>query len=80
MVRSLHMNLSDATVGRRLRVARTAVGLTQRQLGAKCGLHMMSIQRYESDAFVPPIKVAKQLADALGVSAPWLVFGVESMA
>ena len=46
---------------------RLAAGLSQRQLGEKCGLQQPHVSRYEVGKHEPTLTVAKNLADALGV-------------
>ena len=54
--------------GEKLKAARLAAGLTQEELAARCGLKKQSISRYENSEREPNIRIAKMLADALGVS------------
>lgn len=46
---------------------RLAAGLSQRQLGAVCGLNQPHVSRYESGRHEPGIAVAATMAQALGV-------------
>jgi ribosome-binding protein aMBF1 (putative translation factor) len=46
---------------------RLAAGLSQRQLGEKCGWEQPHVSRYESGKHEPSLTVAVTLADALGV-------------
>lgn len=55
---------SDAT----LTSLRLALGLSQTQLGERCGLEQPHISRYESGKIAPGIDIAARLAAALGVS------------
>ena len=69
-------NLSPSVLGIRLRARREAMGLTQEQLGVAVGIDescgKTRISRYESGVHEPPLHITKQLANALGVSLPYL--------
>lgn len=60
------------TFGERLRAERKRQGLTMRQLGDMCGLHLSAIGQYELDQHNPTIWAAARIADALGVSLDYL--------
>jgi len=62
-----------ALVRRRLRALRTGAGLTQEQLGARCGLGASEVSKYESGRKVPTLPTVGRLAVALGVSPAALV-------
>ena len=68
--------LSPSVFGIRLRARREALGLTQEQLGVAIGIDescgKTRISRYESGVHEPPLHTTKQLAEALGVSLPYL--------
>ena len=61
------------TVGERIRAARKAQGLTQKQLGEKCGIAEPTIRRYELGKLNPKPDTLKKIAKALGVL--WLSLG-----
>lgn len=61
-------------VGRRLRDARTAAGLSQRQL-AFPGCTAVYISRIESGDRIPSLQVLRELGTRLRVSADWLATG-----
>ncbi|HSP72987.1 MAG TPA: tetratricopeptide repeat protein [Gaiellaceae bacterium] len=63
-------------VGRRLRDARSAAGLSQRQL-AFPGCTAVYISRIESGDRIPSLQVLRELGGRLGVSADWLATGAE---
>jgi DNA-binding XRE family transcriptional regulator len=46
---------------------RLAAGLSQRQLGERCGIGQQHISRYESGKHKPSLDTAHQMARALGV-------------
>ncbi len=61
-------------IGDRLRAARRARGLTQRDLQS-AGVTFGYICRIERGSRTPSVEVIRRLADALGVSAVWLETG-----
>lgn len=71
-------NESSATtvVGRRMRARREALGWSQEKLGVLIGIDESSsrarISRYELGVHEPAVATARLLADALGVSLPYL--------
>ena len=52
--------------GRELRIARRVSGLTQEQLGRRCGISLVSECRIERGAALPDIQTAQRLAAAVG--------------
>lgn len=60
-----------------IRGARKRAGLTQAQLGERCGLATITIQQYERGVREPKLAQLQALATALGVSPAWLAFGEE---
>src|SRR5690348_5721226 len=65
---------------RGLRVLRLARGLTQRELGARCGKTRSLISRYESAAGIPYVADLYRLATALDVPLSGFVNFVEELA
>lgn len=69
---------SSATtvVGRRMRARREALGWSQEKLGVLIGIDESSsrarISRYELGVHEPAVATARLIADALGVSLPYL--------
>ena len=61
---------------RRLRAARIAAGLSQKQLGIKAGLDEFvasaRINRYEVGVHEPDVGMTRRLANVLGVPLPYL--------
>ena len=51
----------------KIRKLRIEIGLTQKELGAKCGIDEANIRKYESGKQKPKIDTLKKIADALGV-------------
>ena len=60
------------TYGEKIKAMRVAAGLTQRQLGELCGLEGRStdstVQHWEHDRQLPPIKLLRTIAEALKVT------------
>ena len=61
-------------IGHRLARARREAGLTQAELAARIGVAQRSIQGYESGAGTP-YRHLRQLAEAVGRPAEWLLRG-----
>lgn len=55
------------TTGHRIKAARTKVGLTQKELGAKLGVSESFIAQYETDKRNPKKETLQRIADALGI-------------
>lgn len=66
------------TVGERIRVARKAKGLTQKQLGEACGIAEPTIRRYELGKLNPKYETLQKIAKPLGISVSKL-YGVEPL-
>ncbi len=72
----LSQSINASVFARRLRQARLRVGIAQDKLGVKIGLDetvaSARISRYESGVHEPPIKTARDIAQALGVPLGYL--------
>lgn len=62
--------------GRRVRFARTALGLTQDLFSKSVGLNRFTLSRLESGAVEPSLADALRIAEKLKVSLEWIVAGV----
>lgn len=62
---------------RRLRDARTAVGMTQAELGRACYRDRKSVVSYELGHRIPNAEQLYHICAALGVSSDWLL-GLDS--
>ena len=62
--------------GERVREARSACGWTQWQLAVRAGIKPMEVSNYERGVSRPKMDRQVLLAQVLGVSTAWLVFGV----
>lgn len=63
------------TIGERIKQARNAKGLTQKQLGAISGTSEITIRQYELGKRQPRIEQFQAIAAALGVDVNWLMNG-----
>lgn len=63
------------TIGDRIRKERKFKGVTQEQLADYVGISVMSIRRYEAMERIPTEKIIVKIANALGVSVPYLKSG-----
>jgi transcriptional regulator with XRE-family HTH domain len=59
--------------GNRVRVARTRRGLTQSQLGERLGVKRSAVSGWEKGRSTPPQDRLYEMADALGITADWLL-------
>ena len=60
------------TIGERIKAARKAKGLTQKQLGELCGINEANIRKYESNRQRPKIETLSKIARALGTDPYYL--------
>ena len=63
------------SIGKRIRALRTEQGLTQKQLGERCGMSDAEIRKFESDRGSPTVRSLQRIADALGCSVGYLADG-----
>lgn len=54
-------------VGRRLREARLELGLTQKALGERAGVHDVHVSRLEAGTLDTRISTLRKISDALGI-------------
>jgi transcriptional regulator with XRE-family HTH domain len=59
------------TIGRNIRSARIAAGLTQRALATKLGLDIRAVNRWERAGIMPSAQNLAKLADELGHDPGW---------
>lgn len=57
------------TIGENIRRLRKEKGLTQKQLGERCGMKEANVRKYELNKGNPKIETIKRIASALGVNA-----------
>jgi putative transcriptional regulator len=60
--------MSDLVISNRIRVLRTARGITQEQLGTACGVTRQTIIALEAEKYAPSLELAFKLALALGAT------------
>lgn len=60
-----HLDLEGETVGYRIKAARKAAGLTQKDLAEKVGVDYQSVMRWEKGTRSPRIPTLQNLADVL---------------
>lgn len=68
-------NYLDMDFKGRLKQARNAKGISQSNLAKSIGVHVTNISRYERGENKPTSQVLSRLADALAVSADYLMSG-----
>lgn len=62
------------TIGDRIKTTRKAMGMTQTELGKKCGVTKQAIFKYENDIITNiPLDKIQMIARALNVSAAWIM-------
>jgi transcriptional regulator with XRE-family HTH domain len=62
-------------IGPRLKLARKAAALSQKELAALCNVGQSHVSAMERNARAPSIEMLACLADALGVTSHWLLGG-----
>ncbi len=67
------------SLGERMRMRRREKGWTQEQLARRAGTNQAVIQKIENGKSLRPRKI-DQIAEQLGVSPAWLMFGDEAAA
>jgi transcriptional regulator with XRE-family HTH domain len=77
-------NEPSTVFGRRLKIARLASGLSQKEVGIKADLDQFvastRINRYEQGVHTPDFSTAKRLAKVLGIPVAYLYADTERMA
>lgn len=61
-------------LGRNIRKARKAAGLTQKRLSELCGVHVNTIQQYELGKREPRIEMLVRIADVFGLTVNDFVY------
>ena len=69
-------NTVEQIIGERLRLRRTAFGLTQEQLGQAVGLSYQQIQKYENGSNQITVTRLLQLSDRLAVPVAYFLTGL----
>lgn len=68
-------NSPKETFGKRIRQLRREREWSQEDLGKKINIHWQTVALYEKDDTIPSAMVLKRIAEALGVTADYLLFG-----
>ena len=74
---SVACNNFNADLGERIKSARKAAGKTQQQVADSLGVHVNHIQRFEYGKHRLSVRDACRIADALGVTLPALLTGID---
>lgn len=61
------------TIAECIRITRQQKGMSQAELAERSGVNNKSLSRYELGTSIPPANALKDLANALGVSADYLL-------
>lgn len=69
--------MGNPNIGRRLRRAREAKRLTQKEVAEKIGIHNSTLGKYELGEREPDFDTIKKLAEVYEVSPVWLLIGSE---
>lgn len=65
----MNQNETESGIGSRIKHFREKQGMTQKQLGEKCGIDAANIRKYESGKQNPKLDTLKKIAKGLGVHA-----------
>jgi len=69
--------MRGADLGKRIRLLRKRLGLTQAEFGKQVGTTKLSVARYEVGR-IPRVEVLDRIALRAGVSLTWLLHGTEN--
>ncbi len=69
------MKNRDAEIGFRIKAERLFNGLTQKQLAERMGVSQTAIALWENGSRSISIDIAEDLAEILGISASYILFG-----
>ncbi len=62
------------TLGEKIRQLRTEKGLSQEKFGKQTGIHPKHVGKYETNKTIPSADKLRKIAEALEVSADYLLF------
>ena len=77
METEMNKHIDLTTVGGRIKAKRIEAGMTQEQLAEKLYVKFSMISRYESAKSNLSVDTLKEIAEALGCSAAYLIEGIE---
>lgn len=66
------------SVGERIRFARAKLGWSQQRLASELLIANTQMSRYETGRSEPRIVMVEKIANVLGVTPQWLLYGIES--
>ena len=67
------MEKDDKTLGQRIAYFRKLRGITQEDLGEKCGVSSQAVSKWENDISAPDITLLSTLAETFGISTDQLL-------
>ena len=67
------------TFGQRLKRLRYHLGLSQKEMAEKLGVHLMTISRYERDAMKPSLRFLEKIRETFKANPKWLLTGEGDM-
>ena len=67
------MEKDDKTLGQRIAYFRKLRGITQEDLGEKCGVSSQAVSKWENDISAPDISLLSTLAETFGISTDQLL-------
>ncbi|WP_457681099.1 helix-turn-helix domain-containing protein [Thermovibrio sp.] len=67
------------TFGQRLKRLRYKLGLSQKEMAERLGVHLMTISRYERDAMKPSFRFLEKVRETFNVNPKWLLEGEGEM-
>ena len=68
------MSMTDSMlIAERVKLAREMAGITQKQVGARLGVHQVTVCHFETGRRKPTVTQLLPLAQMFGVSVGWLV-------
>lgn len=70
-----YLNMSDMTLGQRIKQRRKEIGLSQNKLSKAAGVSDSSISLWESDSTAPRGDNLHRLASVLQCSPTWILYG-----
>ncbi len=69
------MEIKSDSLGNRIRLAATILGISQKTISTLSGVALTVINKASRDVYVPALPVLRDIAAGLRVSEPWLAFG-----
>ena len=73
------MEINEKEIGKNIREARTAAGLSQEKLAQKCGFSNSTLSAYETSKKIPNLITVAKIAGGLNTSIDRLCYGDENI-